>query len=124
MAKEEMDTINNIPQYGVQYTPGQIAAVPQFTPVGTLISTLTIASAVSIGSNMFDVQSGSMTIPQALLNGVAKGTAATLILHVTARSTTLQVTLAASILASAGYLIDSAMKKSKQEMCSTQESLV
>jgi ABC-type thiamin/hydroxymethylpyrimidine transport system permease subunit len=117
-----MDTINNIPIYSVQPVSQRKVDTPQFTPAGALITTLTIASAVTIGSNMVDVQNGSMTMPQALLNGVAKGTAATLILNVTARSTTLQVAMAAGILASAGYLIDSAMKKNKQELCLIEES--
>jgi len=118
-----MNTINYIPMNNDHPAPPQVVAAPQFTPAGTLITTLTLASAVSIGSNMLDVQNGSMTIPQALLNGVAKGTAATLILNVTARNTTLQVAMAAGILASAGYLLDSAMKKSERlEICRTYNS--
>jgi uncharacterized membrane protein YebE (DUF533 family) len=117
-----MDTMNNMPIYSVQPSSPQVVIAPQFTPAGTLISTLTIASAVSIGSNMLDVQNGSMTIPQALLNGVAKGTAATLVLNATARSTVLQVIIAAGTLAGAGYLIDSSMKKNKQELCRIEES--
>jgi len=110
-----MDTIDYMPINSTYIYPQQAIVVPQYTPVGTLITTLTIASAVTIGSNMVDVQNGSMTMPQALLNGVAKGSAATLILNSTARNTTLQVVMAAGVLASAGYLIDSAMKKNKQE---------
>jgi hypothetical protein len=82
-----------------------------------VIAALTIASAVSIGSNLTDVGNGAMTIPEAVLNGLAKGAAASLILHATSRSTAAQVALAAAVLAGAGYLIDSAMKKSKQELC-------
>jgi len=118
-----MDTINNIPLYSVQPAPlSQGVAVPQVSLLGTVVTTLTLASAVSIGSNMLDVQNGSMTMPQAILNGVAKGTAATLILNTTARSTALQVVLAAGILGGAGYLIDSAMKKNRQELCCSRET--
>ncbi|MBM9538698.1 hypothetical protein [Desulfobulbus alkaliphilus] len=75
-----------------------------------LLTTLTIAGAVAVGSNMVDVQNRVMTVPQAVLNGLAKGAAATLILGVTTRSTPLRTALAAGVLAGAGYLIDSAMK--------------
>jgi len=71
---------------------------------------------------MLDVQDGTMTMPQAVLNGVAKGTAATLILNATARSTALQVALAASVLAGAGYLIDSAMNNNGHKLCNIEES--
>ena len=60
----------------------------------------------------------------AVLNGVVKGTAATLILNATARSTVLQVAMAVGVLAGAGYLIDSSMKKNKQELCRIEESPV
>lgn len=119
-----MEMIYNPPLYSVQPLPVQVAPVPQFTPTGTAITTLTIASAVTIGSNMVDVQNGSMTIPQAVMNGVVKGTAATLILDSTARKTALQVALAAGILAGAGYLIDSAMKNKSQQLCTIEESPV
>lgn len=83
---------------------------PQFTTLCTKSTTLTIASAFSIGfHNMVDVQNGAMSIPQAILNGLAKGAAASLILNATARSTALQVVMAAGVLAGTGYLVDSAM---------------
>jgi hypothetical protein len=116
-----MDTITYIPYNSVYSASQQTGTAPQFTPVGTLLTTLTIASAVSIGSNMVDVQNDSMTVPQAVLNGVVKGAAATLILNTAARNTVLQVALAGGVLAGAGYLIDSAMKKNKQELCSIEE---
>lgn len=104
---------------GVWSAQGASSAVgPQpSSPGGSVIAALTIASAVSIGSNLTDVGNGAMTIPEAVLNGLAKGAAASLILHATSRSTAAQVALAAAVLAGAGYLIDSAMKKSKQELC-------
>ena len=117
-----MESMNYIPTYIGQPVVPQGVAAPQCTPAGTIITTLTIASAVTIGSNMVDVQNGSMTMPQAVLNGVVKGTAATLILDATARSTVLQVAMAAGVLAGAGYLIDSAMKKNKLEFSNIQES--
>lgn len=88
-----------------------------FGLVGDTLSTLGIASAVSIGSNWRDVRHGAMTPAQAVLNGVAKGAAATLILRATSRSTPLHIVLAMGVLAGAGFLIDSAMKKDKRELC-------
>jgi hypothetical protein len=85
--------------------------------VGDALSTLGIASAVSIGSNWRDVRHGAMTPAQAVLNGMAKGAAATLILKATTRSTPLQIVLAMGVLAGAGFLIDSTMKKDKRELC-------
>lgn len=88
-----------------------------FALIGDALSTLGIASAVSIGSNWLDVRHGAITPNQAILNGVAKGAAATLILKATSRSTPLQIVLAMGVLAGAGFLIDSAMKKDKRELC-------
>lgn len=87
-----------------------------------LLTTLTIAGAVAIGSNMVDVQNQVMTVPQALLNGLAKSAAATLILGVTTRSTALQVILAAGVLAGSGYLIDSAMKTKCRPASATRDN--
>ncbi len=118
-----MDTIHYMPVGTMHPVPQQVGGVPPHpVPAGTLLTTLTIASAVSIGSNIVDVQKGSMTVPHAVLNGVVKGTAATLILENTARNTVLQVAFTASVLASAGYLIDSAMKKNKQNICFTERN--
>ncbi|HHB76202.1 MAG TPA: hypothetical protein ENK84_06640 [Desulfobulbus sp.] len=96
-----------------QYT----AAAPQFSPVDNIVSTLALASALSIGSNMVDVQTGAMTIPQSIVNGVCKGAAATLILNTTAGRTALQVVFTAGVLATAGYVIDATMKNSREELC-------
>lgn len=105
-----------------QPTQQAVVPAPQFTTVGTLTATLTIASAISIGSNMVDVKNGAMTTGQAVLNGMAKGAAATLIMNATARSTILQVAMAAAVLAGAGFLIDTTMKKNKEELCHLGES--
>lgn len=94
-----------------------VTPAPLFSPIGSIATTLTIASALSIGSNMVDVQNGGMTFPLAISGGLAKGAAATLILSVTTRSTVVQVMLAAGVLATAGYLIDSIMKKDLDELC-------
>lgn len=94
---------------------------PPFSPVGNLAVTLTIASAFSIGSNTVDVKNGSMTAGQAVVNGLAKGVATSVILAVTTRSTVGQVAVAAGVLAVAGYLIDSNMKKGKEELCSIEK---
>ncbi len=92
-----------------------------FSPLGSVAATLTVASAASIGSNWVDVRRGGMSRTNAVLNGFAKGVAATVILNSTARSTALQVGLAAGILAGAAYTIDSVMKKSRKELCQVPE---
>ena len=90
-------------------------------PTISLLSALSLSSAVSIGSNWVDVRNGAMTPAQAFLNGVAKGAAAILILKETTRSTPLQIVMAAGVLAGAGFLIDSAMKKNRRELCAINE---
>ncbi len=87
---------------------------PPLTTLGAVAATLTVASAASIGSNWLDVQRGEMTPAAAVVNGLVKGTAATVILNSTARTTALQVGFAAGVLAGAAYIIDSVMKKSKE----------
>ena len=99
---------------------GQVAQVSsgQFTQTGTMITTLTIASALSIGSNMVDVKTRRITVPLAILNAAAKGVAATVILNSTARTTPFQVVMVAGILAGTGFLIDTVMKKDKSKKTS------
>jgi len=77
----------------------------------TLLNTIGLASAVAIGSNWVEVRRGTMTPGQAVLNGIAKGAAVSLIFKATARNTPLQVVLAVGVLAGAGFLIDSTMKQ-------------
>lgn len=94
------------------------SGMPVVTQYGTsMIGVLGIASAMSIGSNWVEVHRGMLTPTQAVVNGLVKGVAATMIIQATRRSTPLQVVLAASVLAGAGYMIDAAMKKSKNELC-------
>jgi len=104
-----------------QRLEGKMQQVSSFSPVGNATATLTIASAVSIGSNLVEVRNKTMTIPQAVLNGLAKATAATVILKTTERRSFGSVLMAATMLAGAGFLIDSVMKQSKSEMCGTEE---
>lgn len=89
--------------------------VERFTQTETVIATLTIASSLSFGTNMVDVKKGKMTVPQAALNAVVKGVAATVILNKSSKSTPLQVVTVAGILAGTGFLIDTVMKKDKTE---------
>ena len=104
--------------------PLQPIPVPQdrYTTVGFMAATLTIASAASIGSNMVDVRNGTMDTGTAVINGLAKGAAASLILSLTPKDTSVQIGLTAAALAGAGYYIDRAMKKNKQEICEVRES--
>lgn len=102
-------------------TPPETVPMPQFSSVGSVAATLTIASALSVGTNMVDVRNGAMTKSQAVVNGVVKGTVATVILNATTRGTALQVVMAAGVLAGAGFMIDSVMKKDRKELCLVPE---
>ena len=86
-----------------------------------MAATLTIASAATIGSNMVDVKNGTMGTRTAVINGLAKGAAASLILSLTPKDSTVQVGLTAAALAGAGYMIDRSMKKNRQDICEIQE---
>jgi hypothetical protein len=90
--------------------PAHNPAKPLAGSAAAIATSLTIASALAIGSNLVDVRRGSMTLPGAVLNGLVKGAAASLILAGTRRTTVGQVVLAAAALAGTGFLIDSTMK--------------
>jgi len=81
---------------------------------------ITIASAATIGSNMVDVQNGTMSKTQAVVNGLAKGTAASLILSLTDRKSLVGIGMTAAALAGAGYLIDTIMKKGPEAPCASR----
>lgn len=103
----------NVPQPGPVSGILRPAPIPeeQFTPLGFMAATLTIASAATIGANMVEVDNGTMTKCQAVVNGVAKGTAASVILSLTPKKTVLDIALTAAALAGTGYAIDRIMKK-------------
>jgi predicted NAD/FAD-binding protein len=61
---------------------------------------------------MVEVQDGTMTVFEAVVNGVAKGTAANMILNATSRETAVVLVHTAGLLAGAGYLIDRTMNSS------------
>ena len=107
--------INDIRKTTIQGPSTSVTSQPvagyPFSPFGSIAATLTIASAASIGSNLVDVKNGTLSLPLALLNGVAKGAAASYILSKTTRSTTGEILVAAGFLAGAAYLIDAKMKK-------------
>ncbi len=86
--------------------------IPQdtYTPLEFAAATLAIASAATIGANMVDVQNNTMTGTKAVVNGIAKGAAATVILSLTPKKTVWEIALTAAALAGAGYAIDRAMK--------------
>lgn len=85
-------------------------------PVGLVVTTLVLSSAVAVGSNLVDVRNRSMSLSQAVLNGLSKGAAASLILHAASRRTPLQVAMTTGVLVATGFLVDSAMKKNKREL--------
>ena len=93
--------------------------VPQDTypPLEFAAITVTIASAATIGSNIADVQNGTMSKTQAVVNGLAKGTAASLILSLTDKKSLVDNGITAAALAGAGYLIDKIMKKGPDTSC-------
>ncbi|PIE58685.1 MAG: hypothetical protein CSA33_01925 [Desulfobulbus propionicus] len=88
--------------------------------MGVLVSTLAVASAASIGSNMIEVKNGSMTVSRAVANGLLKGAAASTILSRLPRQSPLEIVAACGALGVAGYMIDSIMKESKQERSSVR----
>ncbi|WP_035239125.1 hypothetical protein [Desulfobacter vibrioformis] len=94
--------------------------VPRESYPPLALAAITIASAATIGSNMVDVQNGTMSKTQAVLNGLAKGTAASLILSLTGRKSLVDIGMTAAALAGAGYLIDTIMKKGPEAPCATR----
>ena len=94
--------------------PGFLAPPPQnrFAPFGEMAATLTISSAATIGATMRLVSNGTITPAQAVLDGLAKGTAAGFILSSIPRRTVLDVVMTAAALAGSAYLIDRAVKTS------------
>jgi len=93
--------------------------VPQdtYTPFEFAAITITIASAATIGSNMVDVRNGSMSKTKAVVNGLIKGSAASLILSLTDKKSLVDIGITAATLAGAGYVIDNLMKKGPDASC-------
>lgn len=98
--------------------------IPQdaYTPLEFAAVTIAVASAATIGSNMVDVQNGTMSKSRAVVNGLLKGTAASLILSLTDKKSLADIGITAAALAGAGYLIDKAMKKGPDTICDTRET--
>ncbi len=110
-----LPAISQVPR-SVMFAP---IPVPQdtYTPLEFAAITIILASAATIGANMVDVQNGSLTKARAVVNGLAKGTAASLILSLTDKKSVLDIGITASALAGAGYLIDKVMKKDREALC-------
>jgi|GEM_PF-4144799 len=106
--------------------PVMLAPVPipqdTYTPLEFAAVTIAIASAATIGSNMVDVQNGTMSKTRAVVNGLAKGTAASLILSLTDKKSLADIGITAAALAGAGYLIDKVMKKGPDALCDSRET--
>jgi len=66
---------NTIPpqEYLQPMNPAPAPAASQISAAGNIAATLIIASALSVGSNIVDVQKGKMTLSQSFSNGIAKG---------------------------------------------------
>ncbi|PID75298.1 MAG: hypothetical protein CSA20_07805 [Deltaproteobacteria bacterium] len=103
----------------VSGVPG--AAKSGFSPLGNVAATLTIASAMAVGSNLVEVRAGNLPLSVAVVNGLAKGVAASYILSKTTRSTTAEVVAAAGVLAGVAYFIDAKMKKEARAKRSSVE---
>ena len=105
--------------------PALFAPIPipqeQFPTWEFAAITVTIASAATIGANMVDVQNGTLSKSAAVVNGLAKGAAATVILSLTEKKTLLDIGLTAAALAGAGYMIDRIMKKAPEASCDAPE---
>ncbi len=112
-----------------EQVPGPVILQPipvdqgQFTTLGFMSATLTLASAATIGANMVEVQHGTMDLKHAVANGLAKGVAASIILAVTPKENTAEIALTAAALAGAGYLIDKSMKKKPEQICGKPEAV-
>ena len=102
--------MNAVPQSPVGPTQVPLSTM---STIGSVTTTLTLASALAIGANMVNVRNGTMSISGAFVNGLVKGTAASLIMSATIPSTPQKVALVAGFLAGAGFLIDSNMQTKK-----------
>jgi hypothetical protein len=71
---------------------------------------------------MADVQNGTMSKTRAVVNGLAKGTAASVILSLTDKKSLVDIGITAAALAGAGYLIDKVMKKGPDVLCDSRET--
>lgn len=97
-------------------------AAPSVDALGTLasvVATLSVAGAASIGSNFVDVRHGTMSVSQAVVNGLVKGAVITVMVQTIPRRSPLQVMATVTMLGGAGYLIDSVMKKRLHEIRTT-----
>lgn len=106
--------------------PVMFAPIPvprdTYTPLEFAAVIITLASAATIGSNIVDVQNGTMSKTRAVINGLAKGTAASLILSLTDKKSWGDVGITAAALAGVGYLIDKLMKKDPDDLCDPRET--
>ncbi|PIE62562.1 MAG: hypothetical protein CSA25_04495 [Desulfobacter postgatei] len=98
--------------------------VPQdtYTPLEFAAITICLASAATIGANMVDVQNGTMSKTQAVVNGLAKGAAASVILSLTDKKSLVDIGITAAALAGTGYAIDKLMKKGLDVLCDLRET--
>lgn len=103
--------------------PGPVMLAPVPVPQDTYppwefaALTIALASAATIGANVADVQNGTMSKTQAVVNGLAKGTAASVILSLTDKKSLADIGITAAALAGAGYFIDKIMKKGPDASC-------
>lgn len=116
------------PQDSVGQVPNPVMLAPvliprdTYSPLEFAAITIAIASAATIGSNMADVQNGTMSKTRAVVNGLVKGTTASLILSLTDKKNLADIGMTAAALAGAGYLIDKVMKKGPDTLCDSRET--
>ena len=83
----------------------QVIDPPAISPV-EMATTILLAGSMAIGANMSDVKQGTMSPGMAVLNGLAKGAASTLIFSAATRLSASSVVLAAGALAATGFAIN------------------
>ncbi len=79
---------------------------------GISLTTLVLASSVSLGSNLLEVQRGRMEPKTAVANAVIKGTLSSAVIAKVRPTTPLRTVGCICLLGSIGYTVDSLMKNS------------
>ncbi len=99
------------------------SSAPQFPPTvitdkepGISLTTLVLASSVSLGSNLLEVQKGKMEPKTAVANAVIKGTLSSIVLAGIRPTTPLRTVGCVCLLGSIGYAVDSVMKNRTQSV--------
>ncbi len=82
---------------------------------GISLTTLILASSVSLGSNLLEVQRGRMEPKTAVANAVIKGTLSSAVIAGIRPTTPLRTAGCLCLLGSVGYIVDSLMKNNSTQ---------